>query len=153
MNRISFPGKGTRESVDHINRIGLDNRKANLRVVTQSQQNVNKGARKRVAELPADSGLTAADLPRHVWYIKANGSHGDRFAIELKTEGISWKTTSSKTVSLKDKLDAAKAKLAEYYETYPHLNPDNDEKMIEVRDLAASYNAIIGLADEAASGE
>ena len=27
MNRLGFPGKGSKESVDHINRIGLDNRK------------------------------------------------------------------------------------------------------------------------------
>ena len=42
MNRLGFPGKGSKESVDHINRIGFDNRKENLRIITQSEQNINQ---------------------------------------------------------------------------------------------------------------
>jgi len=57
------------------------------------------------------SELTVDDIPKHIWYVKANGNHGDRFAIEFKTENIVWKTTSSKKISLKDKLEAAKRKI------------------------------------------
>ena len=79
------------------------------------------------------------------WYIKANGHHGDRFGIDLKTEGIKWKTTSAKQVTLKDKLQAAKAQLKTYYSLYPYLNPENDETTMRMESLAHSYNEIITL--------
>lgn len=143
MNRPLYLGKGQTESVDHINRIGFDNRKENLRVVSQTEQNFNQKSRKRTATLPADCGLTMEDIPRHIWYIKANGAHGDRFVIEFKSEGITWKTTSSKAVTLRDKLTAAKAKLQEFYTAYPHLNPENPARLAEVAALRASYDAIV----------
>jgi hypothetical protein len=145
MNRLGFPGKGSKESVDHINRIGLDNRKENLRVISQSNQNLNQSKKKRRIELPEDSGLVADDIPKHIWYIKPNGSHGERFAIEFKTENIIWKTTASKNILLKDKLESAKEKLAELYKIYPHLNSENEEKLHKIKDLTNSYYEIIKL--------
>jgi hypothetical protein len=147
MDRIEFKGKGLKESVDHINRIGFDNRKENLRVITQSEQNLNQSKRSRKVELPEDSELLADDIPKHIWYVKANGNHGDRFAIELKTENISWKTTSSKNILLKDKLQTAKDKLQEYYKLYPHLNPNSDDINNRVKELTDSYNEIIKISE------
>jgi len=143
MNRDAFNGKGQTESIDHINRNGLDNRKENLRLISQSQQNINQAKKKRNVLLPPTCGVSPEEIPRHIWYVRANGLHGDRFAIEFKTEGIVWKTTSSKKVSLQEKLIEAKEKLKELYELYPHLNPVYAED--ESKILLESYRSIIDI--------
>ncbi len=144
MERYEFLGKGQTETVDHINRIGFDNRKDNLRIVSQSEQNLNQKRKGRIITLPEDSEITANDIPKHIWYVKANGAHGERFCIQLKTENITWKTTSSKNISLKNKLQIAKDKLQELYIKYPHLNPEYNINMIN--ELTKSYYSIIELA-------
>lgn len=147
MNRLGFPGKGAKESIDHISRNGLDNRKENLRLITQSAQNINQKQKERRVELPDGLGITIDDLPKHVWYIKSNGSHGERFGIDLKTENIKWKSTSAKNVSLQDKLKAAKEQLEIYYQQFPYLNPNNEDKNKEMEELAKSYEEIVELVD------
>ena len=141
MKRDAFQGKGQSETVDHINRIGFDNRKENLRILSQSEQNINQNAKKRTLILPDNFPIKAEDIPRHIWYVRANGNHGDRFAIEFKTERICWKTTSSKSVSIQDKLRLAKEKLAELYTEYPYLNSGTIDNSIS--ELKASYEEII----------
>lgn len=146
MDRMGFLGKGQTETVDHINRIASDNRKENLRIVSQTEQNLNQKRKGRTIELPEDSCIKAEDIPKHIWYVKANGSHGDRFCIELKTEKLVWKTSASKKISLADKLKEAKEKLKEIYMTHPHLNPDNIEKIDHINSLKKSYEEIVALA-------
>lgn len=141
MNRDFFPGKGAKESVDHINRNGFDNRKENLRILTQTQQNINQSKKKRNVILPNDCGINPDEIPKHIWYVRAQGQHGDRFAIEFKTENLCWKGTSSKKITLQEKLQEAKKKLLEFYSKFPHLNPDFEKE--KIADLERSFIEIL----------
>ena len=141
MDRVNFAGKGQAETVDHINRNGFDNRRANLRIVPQSAQATNQAKKKRSVILPEGCGINPDTIPKHIWYIHPNGLHGDRFAIEFKTEGIIWKSTSSKRICLEDKLKQAVTRLNELYATYPHLNPVLTDA--EALDLERTYGEII----------
>ncbi len=96
----------------HINRIGLDNRRENLiydEIDKEKNKNIKK--KKRTITLPASSGIKPSEIPTYVWYMKPNGSHGDRFMIEVGD--VQWKTTSSKKLSLRYKLEEAKKYLRE----------------------------------------
>ena len=109
---------------------------------------MNQCARGRYITLPSDSGIDSSEIPRHIWYIKAHGAHGDRFAIEFKTEGFTWKTTSSKKVSLRDKLNEAKDMLNDLYIQFPHLNPFRQEKLDKEKELQRSFDEIIALSNQ-----
>lgn len=145
MNRLTFEGKGQLETVDHINRNPLDNRKKNLRIVSQSEQCLNQKTKERKIIFPEDFPIKANDIPKHIWYVKANGGHGDRFAIEFKTENLLLKGTSSKKIKIEDKLFEAKEKLKEYYTLFPYLNPENQDRKKEIDDLQKEYEEIIAL--------
>lgn len=124
MDREQFDGRGQEITVDHINGVGFDNRRVNLREVNQSLQNINTKSRTRTT-LRLPEGLEPSEIPRNIWYIPPCGSHGERFAVEFKgipgVGDIIWKTTSSKSVSIRDKLEIAKAKREEVLEENPIL--------------------------------
>jgi hypothetical protein len=133
---------GPTQSVYHISKNGLDNRRKNLRIVegpTSQAGGVQK--KKRNVELPLLCGIRAEEIPPHIWYVQANGYHRDRFAIEFKSEKILWKSTSSKEVSLQEKLEQAKQKLKALYEQYPHLDPVREEDL--ARGLKESFETIL----------
>lgn len=152
MNKLTFEGKGQQHTVDHINRIGTDNRKENLRMVTsQSAQNFNQKKKQRKIELPPDSGLTADMIPRCVWYMKPSGKHADGFCIEIKgvpsvgDGNYTWKTTRSTKYSLQTKLNEAIIKLNELKQVHPELEHIVISREDEQRrnTLIESYNDIL----------
>lgn len=58
-------------SIDHINRIRLDNRRENLRWATQSLQNSNQNKRPRKkTAIPLPDGLTQDMMPKYINYNK-----------------------------------------------------------------------------------
>ena len=125
MDRLEHNGKGQKESIDHINRIELDNRKENLRLLSQSRQNCNQKRKPRKGILPKDCGFTWDDVPKNVNYRKYNKNNvGERFCVEIANiDGIKrlrWNSITSKSVSLKFKLEHAKKYLrylnTQYYD-------------------------------------
>lgn len=99
--------KSENKPILHINRIGLDNRRENLIYDTVNKEtNKNLKKKKRIIELPRESGIDADEIPTYIWYLKPDQTHGDRFIVEVGD--ISWKTTSSKKLSLRYKLEEAK---------------------------------------------
>jgi len=104
----------------HLNRIGLDNRRNNLMYDTvNKKENKNIKKKKRTITIPKECGIEPEEIPTYVWYMKPNGSHGERFVVNI--DDINWKTTSSKTLSLRYKLEEAKLFLRQLRKEKPEL--------------------------------
>lgn len=135
MNNIK-PGRG-QISVDHIDRNPMNNRRYNLRLATQIIQNQNTGkrARKKNAR-PLPAGITQNDLPKYViYYVKkcptTTLGYCELFKIEKHPMQIaghypnklnaSSQAMTDENITIKTKLEQAKAKLKEMDDAYQHL--------------------------------
>jgi len=164
LGKLTFNGKGQHHSIDHINRIGRDNRKVNLRELTQSHQNINQSKRERVVELPDGCGIDPNDIPKNIYYKPPSGAHGDLFYIEIRTPEIvkilcpqedndlvaprfRWFGTKSKTLDLRVKLQHVINKLQELKAAYPQIADFIGEldNTAERNELSQSFNEILGL--------
>lgn len=87
MHRL-IAGAGEGEVVDHANRDPLDNRSANLRVCTQSQNLANRGADRRRAGTTSDHKGVSWSKARSKWvaYVHVDGRtrYLGRFATETE---------------------------------------------------------------------
>jgi hypothetical protein len=105
-------------SVDHMNQDKLDNQISNLRIVSQSVQNQNRGRKRRPANArPLPAALVGIDFPKYVTYVPEHYNDGkfrEFFRYELPNQPV-WSTTKSMKVPLLVKLDQANF-VAEYYE-------------------------------------
>jgi len=145
MDKLTFDGKGQKETVDHINRNPMDNRKCNLRILTQGNQNMNQKKKPRKFEYPPEYNLNPEDLPKNITYVAARGNHGDGFCVEFISNGkrLYNPYIRSKVLSTEEKLEKIKVLLEKGYELYPEYNP-NYEK--ELRDkLEEEYKSICQL--------
>lgn len=158
MNKLTFNGKGQKSSVDHINRIGTDDRKENLRVITQSKQNENQGRRSRKMKLPSGSNITTNDIPKNVEYRKpakrGNRICGDLFTVHIKNienmDDIRWSSIASKDVSLKFKLEHTKKYLRYLRDKHPKMFASRNIGSRHSRECIASmkdYNEILRLSE------
>ncbi len=132
---------GPNQVVSLLTKNGLDCRRKNLSLVAASTTSPSQASKKRSIELPPMCGVAPEEIPKHIWYVQANGYHRDRFAIEFKSEGILWKSSSSKLLSLREKLDQAKLKLEEFYQKFPHLDPKQDED--RSAELNSTFEALL----------
>lgn len=136
-------GKGSTESIDHINRNTFDNRKKNLRFTTQTNQNINKHKVERKIQLPENRGVDTNDIPKCVYYNKSR----DRFYIEISYDNKLFKKyfTGSQLYSLKFKLENIKSYLRYLNENYPNIYTDYHRynyKYCEIKSLRKFNNIL-----------
>lgn len=132
----------------HINKIHFDNRMENLQFDVPNKDH-SKNTRKKHRIIDLDKyNINVNNLPTYMWYLKPDQTHGDRFVIEFPN-GISWRTTSSKKVSLRYKLEEAKKYLRYMKVQRPDLFDAysmNGDMTAQGHRLLREYNMMIGKA-------
>lgn len=134
-----------RAPIIHINKIGIDNRIENLMYDTKTKNTTRNTKKKmRTILLPESTGITPNDIPSYVWYVAPEGSHGERFVVRVGNK--CWKTTSSKKITLKQKLETAKSYLRKLKQDDPslfHRYSMNGDYNATGRKLLRSFYCII----------
>lgn len=154
MGKYTFNGIGQDSIYDHINRIPFDNRKANLRFFSTSNNMSNVPRKKRKVTLPINCKIDCNELPVCVWYRKAlpqgKGHRSDSFCVEINDENknIRWFSTAMSQLSLRFKLEQTKKYLRLLKATKPEIFKNHNieyEYSAEGLKLAKEYNEIIKL--------
>lgn len=111
------------KTILHINKLGVDNRKENLMYDT-NDKDITKNIKKkeRTINFPKETGIIPDEIPSYVWYLKEDSTHGDRFMLDVGD--INWKSTASKKVSLRYKLEETKKYMRYLKDTRPDLFED-----------------------------
>jgi hypothetical protein len=134
-----------KKRIIHINRIGLDNRKSNL---VYEDDNINKNIKKKKRTVTLPDGIDADSIPTYIWYMKPDATHGSRFVVKI--DDITFTTTSSKDISLSDKLEEAKAFLRKLFEERKDLKDEysmNGDYNALGKELLTSYYNIVKRSD------
>ena len=141
--------QGSEISIDHINQIGKDNRLENLRKLTQSHQNINRGKLLRKLELPEGCGINPQDIPTNIYFRASDGAHGDRYYIDINIPEFEyrWYSSGSKLIDLKTKLQQAILMLEEYKKKNPKYAQlvDGIKNKDTRNNLRKSFNEILQL--------
>jgi len=137
--------KNQKKTILHNNKIGLDNRRINLMYDTVYKDiNKNMNKKRRTVVLPGDSGIDPDTIPTYIWYMKPDSSHGERF--HVKIGDVSWKSSSSNTLSLKYKLEEAKLYMRTLFQQRKDLFEDysmNNDYTLEGKELSHTFYDII----------
>lgn len=139
LHQLVLPNKDKLFSVDHINQHVLDNRKCNLRLATQSEQNANRPQRSDkigpCAEL-VERGITR--FPRGIRYDKGM----QRYVVEIADNATMNATRSTKM----DHIAKFKDALTIYIAQSERGNRDNHDDALGRKELANEYMTILDAA-------
>lgn len=164
LDRLDFNGKGQQSTVDHINRIGLDNRMSNLRVVkTQTEQNLNRNKPSRSNKTNANQflikeNINLKEIPKNVSLnsrTMEDGTECLRFELEIKNfmghKRFRIQTSKSNNISLTCKFEEIKQYINELADIvgdkiFKELNIDYSITD-EVKKTIEEYNKILTLSN------
>ena len=104
----------------HINNIHFDNRYENLQFdLPEKEYSKNTKKKRRTINLKK-FGIDVNELPTYMWYLKPDKTHGGRFVVDIPNH-LNWRSTASKKVSLRYKLEEAKKYLRHMKKMRPDL--------------------------------
>ena len=143
-------GSAAADTIDHIDRIKMDNRASNLRDVTMSIQNSNRGARADKSDAPSElAEFSVRRLPRYVVFepheMKFNfGQHP--MAAKLGAAGVIVKTVGTKSAAcgLPERLHDCLSKYVRMHEAHREKYGSATTIAAATREaLRASFVAIV----------